>query len=503
MKHFFYKISILITVIVLSNSCYKDKGNYDYSRLPDIKINVNDEYYVSQFETINIPTIIDFGNDHESDYEFQWRIWLNSLGNTPKKVISSTKDLSYTVTEIPGSYLLVLTCMNKKTGVKTYKEIKLSVSGVISEGWMVLHEKDGKTDFDLIMTPFISKRFEKDMVLTNLYESVNGERLSGRGVKISSYFALGRYQYVIVLTENDGVRLAATTMQKTYDFKTLMLDNKPLKPENYFFFSYYWCLGRGYEVLISDGRYYINETLGKGFTEPILKDGETYKTSKWGAKWLWTFKGMIYDELHGRFLGIQGTPLITATKLPEAIGRQFDWNNMNGTLLYMDTGFKHYDYALIKDWTTNEINLFVLNFDEKNNFDVAKYSAQLCPELDGAKFHAIGERGNVFYYCTDKDIYLYDYAGTKKGNKIMSTKNGEYITGMKILKPCIDRYIATHPYDNKVLILSTYNDASQEGKVYMYYVNESNGQIDISSEKVFTGFGKIFDMNYNYPKYGI
>ena len=36
----------------------------------------------------------------------------------------------------------------------------------------------------------------------------------------------------------------------------------------------------------------------------------------------------------------------------------------------------------------------------------------------------------------------------------------------------------------------------------MYYVNPGNGAIDISSEKIFGGFGEILDMDYNFPKYG-
>ncbi len=37
----------------------------------------------------------------------------------------------------------------------------------------------------------------------------------------------------------------------------------------------------------------------------------------------------------------------------------------------------------------------------------------------------------------------------------------------------------------------------------MYHINETNGTIDISSEKTFEGFGEILDMEYNYPKYGV
>ncbi|MBA6152047.1 PKD-like family lipoprotein [Gelidibacter maritimus] len=498
-KIFIFLLSVVMIIAI--NSCYNDTGNYDYSQLSNVTITAQDTVYVTQFNTLTVPVEIDLDGMAEDDYTYSWRLWSNEIGNKLKKSISDTKELSYEVVEVPGSYTLVFTTTNKLTNVSEYKTIDLMVQGVISEGWMVLQEKDGKTDFDLIMSPYFSERHQEDIILRNLYESVNGEPLQGHGLKISNYFALGRYQYVVILTDEGGVRLSATTMQKTYDLSTLMFDEKPLQPENYFYFDYYWCLGRGNEVIISDGRYYINELLGEGYTEPILKDGETYRASKWGPKQLWTFKGMIYDELNGRFLGIQN-PYLTATPLPEAVGRKFDWNNMGAKLLYMDTGFKHYDYGLMEDWDTQELSLYVLNFDVKNNFDVAMYSADNIPELANAKYYAIGERGNVFFYATDKDIYLYDYAGSNTGNKAHSVPIDERITNMKIFKPLVDRYITSHPYDNKILILSTHNDNTGEGKIYMYKFNESVGTIEKESEKVFDGFGRILDMDYNYAKYG-
>lgn len=501
------KYNIILSVLfgaisLLFTSCYKDIGNYDYDKLPTIVVDAQDIVHATQFETIKVPVSVDLDGYPEKDFAFSWRIWSDAIGgDTMKKVISTSKDLEYEVNDAPGKYSLVLTVKNKKTNVDNYKELKLMVQGVISAGWMVLHEKDGKTDFDLIMSPFFSPSYSKDIVLNNLYEAVNGEQLEGRGVKISSYFALGRYQYVVILTENGGVRLNAISMQKVYDLPTLMLDKKPLKPENYHYFSYYWCLGRGSEVIISDGRFYINKLLGNGFTEPVFRDGGNYKASPWTPKWMWTFESIIYDELGGRFLAVESEKL-AINSLPSANGRLFDWNNMHSTLRYMETGFRNYEYALMKDWTSNEHKLYVFDFDVKTNFDIAMYSANACPDLDNAKHFALGQRGNVFYYATANDIYQYDYAGTNTGDKVYSVGPDETITGMKIFKSTVDRYITSHPYDNKVLILSTYNESTKEGKIYMYYINESNGRIDKSSQKVLGGFGKILDMEYNFPKYG-
>ena len=501
MKRISY-IAFAAAILFGLGACYEDTGNYDYQALPDIQIGGASELFAEQFETLNVPVNIDLDGQPESDYEYSWRIWPNAvLGTSNQKEISKEKDLSYVVGEAPGSYTLTFTCHNIKTGVNVYKEITLAVHGAVTEGWMVLQEKDGATDFSMIMSPFFSQRVDHDQVINGMYKAVNNEQLPGRGVKIGNYFALGRYQYVTILTDQGGVRLDATTMQRTYDINTLMLDKKPLKPENYYFFSYWWCLGRGNEVIISDGRFYENAILGDGFTEPVNRLGEPYKASPYGGKWLWTFAGIIYDELKGRFLAVDRYQNLGP--LPASEGRKFDWNNLQGTLKYMDTGFGNYEYALIEDWNTHKPTLYVMNFDVKTNFDIALYDASQCPEINQAKFYAIGSRGNVFYYATERDIYLYDYAGANTGRKLYTLSNTqEVITGMKLLKPNIDRFIPNHPYNNKILILSTFNASTKEGKVYMYYVNESNGSIDTASEKVFAGFGEILDMEYNFPKYG-
>ncbi len=501
MKRFIY-IAFCIGLLGVCNSCYKDEGNYEYHALPDIKIKVEHQIYAKQFDELKLPVEIDFGGTDSGNYDFTWRIWPNMvLGTSNQKEISKEKNLNYKVTEAPGSYILALTCHDKTTGVNVYKEIILAVHGVITEGWMVLQEKEGVSDFSMIMSPYFSKRVENDLVIDNMYESVNGEKLEGRGVKIGGYFALGRYQYVTVLTDKGGVRLDGVTMQKTYDIATLMLDKKPLKPQNYYYFNYKWCLGRGFEVIVSDGRFYENALLGNGYTEPIARDGESYKASPYGAKWIWTFAGILYDELKGRFLAVDRYQNLGP--LPEAIGRKFDWNNLHGTLRYMDTGFNHYEYALIQDWDTKKSKLYVMNFDVKKDFDIAVYDAANCPEIEQATFFAIGDRGNVFFFANSRDIYQYDYAGSNTSKKVYSLTNSEEkITGMKIFKPCVDKFIPNHPYNNKILILSAYNETTKEGKVYMYNINESNGVIDKTTEKVFGGFGEILDMEYNYPKYG-
>ena len=196
-------------------SCYKDEGNYDYITLPDVKIEMDKEFYADQFSDLEIPAKVDLDGDSEADYEYTWRLWSNEIKRANyKKTISTSKDLKFQVNELAGSYTLTFTAHNKRTNVDTYKQATLVVQGAITEGWLVLQEKDGKTDFDLIMTPFFSKRVQEDKIFHNLYESVNGEQLEGRGVKIGSSNCFNRYQFVTVLTDKGGARLYAETRNR-------------------------------------------------------------------------------------------------------------------------------------------------------------------------------------------------------------------------------------------------------------------------------------------------
>lgn len=502
-------INILFTIPLVwaLASCYDDKGNYDYIELDKVTISFQDTVYATQFRTLELDADILFDGASEEDYTYDWRLWSNGFdGVNHKKEIGKERKLSYKVEDLAGAYTLVLTVTNKATEVKSYKSALLLVQSSITEGLMVLHEKDGKSDFDLVMSPYFSQRVQEDEILRNAYEKVNGEPLEGRGVSIDAFFALGRYQDVMVLTDKGGARLSALTMKKSYDISTLFLNMEDWKPENYLYWNYYWSPGRfGYDALISGGRFYIYSAIGESFTsytEPIIKDGLTYKASPYAPKWFDYYQGILYDELHGRFLGIENNTYILKELAAPTAAQAFDWNNMHATLRYMDTGYGKHEFGLFEDWDSHELALYEFNFDTKPNIAVAKYPASHCPNLKNAKFYAVGDLGPLFMYADDRNVYRFDYNGSKNEEKLYTLqKADEKITGMQILTIFVDRYFPNHPYNNKVMLLSTYNESTKEGKVYMYYINVTNGAVDLSSEKILDGFGEILDMNWNYPKF--
>lgn len=502
----------VVGLAIVAAACYDDEGNYDYSTLSAVTVKTkSDTIYVTQFRTLEVPVDIQYEQGmSDEDYDFYWRLWSNDVGGVwNQKTVGETKNLTYEVNEVPGSYSLVLTCHNRITGVDTYKEIYLVVQGIITEGWMVLQEKDGKTDFDLIMSPYFSRRVEQEEILHNVFESVNGVPLEGRGVKISSFFSIGRYQNVVVLTDKGGARLDVVTMQRTYDIATLLQNVEVWEPENYLFYHYYYGASRnGYDAVLSGGRIYFYSVIGSmgftSYTEPIRKDGLTYRAAPFAPCFFGYCNGIIYDELGERFLRIPNDNSWTFQEMPDgASGTHFDLKRIRGTLRYMETGFNNWEYGLFEDRDTHEHILYVFNFTSTSDMDKAMYRADNCPEIQDARHFAVGELGPVFYYATERDIYQYDYLGTNTAKKVYSlAADGEKITHMKIFKPRVHLYFPSHPYNCKILVFSTYNETTKEGKVYMYYINVSNGAIDFSSEKVFEGFGEVLDMEFNFTKYG-
>lgn len=496
------KISDILLGLVFMlglTACYEDKGNYDY--LPETAVkfeNIEDSYVITQFDTLKISPVLTMA---EGNYKYSWRIWSNELTGSVMEEIAADKELNYRVNQVPGSYTMVFAITDTDKKTNEYLTMRLDVLGEITEGWMVLHEKDGKSDFDLLLSPYFSNRVKQDIHFRSLYESVNGEPLpGGRGVKVTNYYN-GNFQYVYVLAENAGVRLSAVNMKKMYDLSSLVVDGKPLKPQAYGWLPW-GTMNYFAEMLISDGRLYIGPFGENQFAEPIFRNGGSYKAAPFiPTKHSWMLRGVVYDELNGRYLKVENT-VFTFEEFPAATGALFDWNHMNAHMLHSELGFKDYEYSVMEDWTTGKRTMYVMDFTtEEDRFAIALYPTDGCPAFDKASCFAVGRRGNVFFYGAEDKVYLYDYSGSNSAKAVVEVPAGEQITHMKILKPNEDYYMTNHPYDNKVLIFSTFNEQTREGKVYMYYINEANGALDKASGKVYAGFGEIIDMDFNYPKY--
>lgn len=501
------KINLLFVLYCLLVSCYKDKGSYDYVELPQITIgNIKDSYNIAQLDTLVLnPEIVSEGEEYNgSDWDYIWRLY---PGKNNIDTIGKERVLSYQFIEEPGVYHIYFTAINRQTELKYSKDIVVNLAGVYMDSWMVLYEKDGGCDFDLLNDRFFTKYDQdKDIYYRGVYKMIHGHVFPGNPVKIAPYY-YPYTQYDYIFSDQGGERLSVTSMETLQDMSNFLLGGKDLTFEG-FCYTYKPSGASGIEILFASERIFLsNRGTGSqdGFTEPICNNGLTYRAAPFASRRVrFPLNTVFYDEEHCRFLEVGGGKNFIVQEIADTPDNKFSLNNMDATMIFMDNGFNQNEYAVMRNRTTGIYALYALSFYNKDRYAEAKYEMTQCPGIENAVSYAVGSRGEVFYYATTDNVYLYDYKVNNRADVCIHNLNlaaNEEITCLRIFRP--DEYYAmTHKYDNKVLFVATYDSSTGKGKVYMYYIDESNGNVDENSVKTIEVGGKIKDMAYHYATYG-
>lgn len=187
-----YVLLMLIFVCSFS-SCYEDKGNYDYRAMNDIEITLplpddNNEFVLGDVLNIQPKLVFSQGVDSKS------LLYLWTFNGTE---ISTEPALKWTI-DMEGQYKdLRLAIKDEDTGVTYYGSTMISVTSVyVSDGWVVLSEKDGNTMLSYMRST--KKEIEEDGKPKNVYDcavtkdvytlSNGGATLGNRPVSINQHF---------------------------------------------------------------------------------------------------------------------------------------------------------------------------------------------------------------------------------------------------------------------------------------------------------------------------
>ena len=169
-------------IVLLTVSCYEDKGNYDYHPINEVKISdwkkggytaifKNDTLKItplSYLDTVRKEPVIQFTEDSDpSRYEYEWKVVASSSTDDRDKgiVLGTERNLRYFVNLKPDSYTLYLKVKDTKTDLIWKSYTSLTVLSVTDKGFFVLGEKeDGTVGLDMISTA------KDTIVLKNLLE---------------------------------------------------------------------------------------------------------------------------------------------------------------------------------------------------------------------------------------------------------------------------------------------------------------------------------------------
>lgn len=506
----------VILAVVLLAGCYVDKGNYDYKEINEIVIDVSDiptEYNVSQFDELTVAPEVKFTENiiPEENLEYKWTIYNTHYASSFSEVVGTGRIFNGVITQpsSTSSYILMLEVKDKVTGIAAQQRFTLWISSEIISGWLVVHTKNNMSDLDYIATPNSVPSIQETRRFSNVFSLINGKKMDGEATFIAGARRNNTViNSVYIGTGSELYKIKGKTFELEYKSPSLFtIVPETVKPQRYEIGGTY----ANYQFLINNNQLHsiANQLAWEvTFSYALPPNAGTLNTTQVDlAPFIYIpetfpsttrFGGVFYDRLGKRFviLPYATTPTTTLSKFPDQVGAVFNVNNIGKEIIYLEKGYNNYCYSVFKDNSGNGRWLYVSDFNKamSSNMAVAIYDMSLLANISNAKFFSTGNRGQVLLYATTRDIYTYEYAGSNTAVKINDDfPSGEEITCMKIYKPGTGNGLGEA--NGAILYVATWNGT--EGKLYEFSMNEANGYLRNKTPlNIFTGFGKIMDMNH-------
>lgn len=191
------RLVMLLGVIATLFSCFKDLGNYDYRKLDEVVIDTANmqmlsHYSVSRYEKITLEPAVFFNGTRVTEtsnvpLDYYWTIGIAGTGGGivyRLDTLAKTIKLNASIVQPAGSWTLMLIAKHRETKVETYMKFTVNIEESITDGWMILYERNGNTDIGLIANNRIKKGYAAgtEKLFLDAYLSSNGERLSGKPI---------------------------------------------------------------------------------------------------------------------------------------------------------------------------------------------------------------------------------------------------------------------------------------------------------------------------------
>ncbi|MFD2968749.1 PKD-like family lipoprotein [Sphingobacterium bambusae] len=532
MKILIIKLVACCLIFISAASCFKDKGNYDYSSLGDtVQIALSSTVYnvVLNESVLHIePSIVYSGN--ESDLSYEWQIW--SKDEFKYIPMQQGKVLNYQVggnaiMPTAAAYNIRLAVENKNRARdeknmdanRQYSRIITVVAESSREylGLMVLHGDGTSSDVGIIDHPLFAKTsmtFAGNEIISNLYSSFNGgNRIRGRGIKVTRVGQredFGTYTVgssnVYIITDQVGLRTKYENLENTnLSYSALMTNPSDASGKLQAFERMGALTSNPGVALIDEGRLFYGLMYG-----PMVGNNFSYHAAPFVQLIRKGSVGFIaFDQLSRSFIySAPSTSSFLLNKFPssESTTQNFSLTDTKADLLHLELRTVNSStIAVMKGAGADEFFLLDLNLytNELGKVLQGKYSLSTLPEINAIRFYAFGGGANVNYCASNNKLYRFSYVNGITANQITDYGNEE-ITMMKIVKYENPEGSGMNPtdnyqYSNSLLIVSTKNPQGA-GKIYAYRYDINNGAL--LTPTIFAGdgtvgktFGEIYDVD--------
>ncbi|SHF67566.1 PKD-like family protein [Pedobacter caeni] len=504
------KISIvfwlMVTAIMISSSCRKDLGNYEYKEINEVGItDIKESYEAISGQKIEIRPTLQFTKDSGNDtskYSYEWFAVDDSSAPVVKKPIAKTHDLNWVVNlpSIPKRYLGYYVVTEKSTGITWRTTFSLKVNTNIADGWLILNEVNNEARLDFYNYLSSSQNF---LYYNDILSSQTTIKLSGKPKLLYFYnrrdpFSNVSGRAIFVGTDKDTYII--NTQNNTFSSYVSMLSiiNGYAPPPYYAQKVRSQATWLAY-LLDSKGQlFFENSTQATAFGNRVnrLSNGQLINISPYFAEYYGgtlSSYALMYDVDNKRF--IEHKDINTSSSVPATSSTLLDPGNVGMDLMYMDStpALSGQTYAVFKD---SKGKVFLARIVCNNTaFDpVAFDEVSTAPEMANATQFAIDPvEGYVMYLAGSK---IYRYNPFDRSNTMVVDLGSRKVSLIKYHKMLYNRSNVRYAEYAKKLIICSYDEANPatSGKMELYNVPNLNGALTLFGS--FDGLGKIVEVSY-------
>lgn len=423
-------ILLCLAALLLSVSCIDDKGNYDYenseSVMPVSISGLAQDTTIQQGSTFTLEVGKHFkvNNDDPSRYTYEWSITeATTAGFLPTRTyIGKEENLNYPVKLAAGEWTLTFQVWDKQKDLYVKAQTHLNVvASPLDNGWYVLKDQDGYTDFDYITNS------------GKMYPNVlapSEQRVRGEAVKM--IYQNERYYHVqknadgtsTTLTNQKALHILTTKDFCTFNAKDLQLF-KSFNDE--FYSAPTVCAPQDIDIsgfamnvfLINNNQihsiYGMSNNIGK-FAAPVVGDLDIYPCMINNAMYELVFDRKSHSFFSARAGGTTLTPFTDPapnSSLPASV------SNMPYDMIKMCAGQGRnysgdYGFALMKGVNDGKTYLAHLRYDYSGTYSTYPIMTFLeVPSNSGLLNNeciACPASGEFIYYSIGNKLYTYTNA---------------------------------------------------------------------------------------------
>jgi hypothetical protein len=476
---YFFILYVFVTVVLLAG-CYKDKGNYDYQKINEVVLKTDtDTVTVILPAALKVNLSLQQTMPGNEGFTFEWVLYPAGGTPTTRRTLGTTQNLEATITELPGTYYLMIYARDRRTGVEYQKRLYVSVLTAYSEGWLVVEESNGQCDLSMI-TP-------ADTIFRNIYSQANkGEKLPAGTRRIPEIKTNRGEQKIFILSPADMIQANYSDLVKISDFNDFFWQAPTTpKPQEYF-------VNGDDEVMLNNGRPYGRTLINTGVIKLNLPPEGKYYMAPFET-YSSTIGYLLYDTISQSFFKLDLNSMNLVPFTMPTTPQSFYLNSIGKKLMYAGINTNTQYNAIFKNNNNDSLFAYVFNPTQASPV-VNRYDGLDAPGLLHAQLFVGSRKLPHLYYVYNNLIYMLDIPA-KTATVIYSFPAGTEITAMKMYR---NMKSSTDFNNNNLIAVATYKNGG--GRVYYFPLAGTGNFVNNTYSKLFTGFNRINELTFKSLK---